>query len=440
MKKTQVIPRSARLLAILLLVVFGGVILHAPLSVGLGSIFPQAELYGKAWKELILVIATVVAAVLLTRQKQWSLLRDKVIYCIAGFAAVHILSVVLFFQGVNASVAGLMIDLRFLLFFVLVFVLLKLYPTYRKPFLWVGIVGALIVGGFAILQVTVLPHDVLSILGYSKATIAPYLTVDQNYDFIRINSTLRGPNPLGAYAGIVLALVAAALCHRVVPKHRRAYAIVAIITLGAVVSLWASYSRSALVAAVVAIGLVLAATLLRKISRRMWIIGVIVCFGLAGALAANWNSTFVSQVLLHENPNGGSVVSSNDDHASSLQTGLERLVAQPFGAGVGSTGSASLHGDAPIIIENQYLLVAHEAGWLGLGLFLLLIGLVSLRLWRARADWLALGVFASGVGLALIGLLLPVWVDETVAIIWWGLAAVALSTGRPSKVIPHTLY
>jgi hypothetical protein len=79
-----------------------------------------------------------------------------------------------------------------------------------------------------------------------------------------------------------------------------------------------------------------------------------------------------------------------------------------------------------VIIENQYLFIAHEAGWLGLLLFMAIFGLVMVRLWHVRADWLVLGIFASGIGLALIGLLLPVWVDDTVAIIWWALAATAI--------------
>jgi hypothetical protein len=148
-----------------------------------------------------------------------------------------------------------------------------------------------------------------------------------------------------------------------------------------------------------------------------------------GGLIAGQNSTFVSNVLLHENPEGGSVVSSNDGHVESLVMGLTRMQQQPFGAGIGSTGSASLQGDAPTIIENQYLFIAHESGWLGFVLFLAVFVLIMVRLWKSRQDWLSLGVFASGVGMALIGLLLPVWADDTVAIIWWGLAAIALSKG-----------
>jgi len=83
----------------------------------------------------------------------------------------------------------------------------NLFPEKKDLFLRVGIIGALIVAVFAILQVFVLPKDFLIYLGYGENTIQPYLTVDQNQDFIRINSTLRGPNPLGAYAVIVLSIL-----------------------------------------------------------------------------------------------------------------------------------------------------------------------------------------------------------------------------------------
>ena len=138
------------------------------------------------------------------------------------------------------------------------------------------------------------------------------------------------------------------------------------------------------------------------------------------------DNTFVSNVILHENPSEGSDVNSNQGHIDSLQDGAMRMVLQPFGAGIGSTGSASLYSDTPLIIENQYLFIAHEVGWLGLGFFLLVFVGVLSRLWHRRSNWLPLGVFASGVGLAIIGMLLPVWADDTVAIIWWGLAGLAL--------------
>ena len=48
------------------------------------------------------------------------------------------------------------------------------------------------------------------------------------------------------------------------------------------------------------------------------------------------------------------------------------------------------------------------------------------RLWLVRKDWLALGVLASGIGLAMIGLLLPVW-----AVAMW------LPLGAPPPSVPE---
>jgi len=46
---------------------------------------------------------------------------------------------------------------------------------------------------------------------------------------------------------------------------------------------------------------------------------------------------------------------------------------------------------------------------------------------------LALSVLASGIGIAVASLFLPVWADDTVSIVWWGLAGVALATPMIKK-------
>ena len=419
--------RLLSLYAWLLLIVFGGIVLHAPLSVGFGVVFPEVQDFIKAWKEIVLAVASVMAIILVSQRKLWRELLDDWVIRLAGiYGILHLLLVPLLFQGVAATAAGLAIDLRYVVFFVLVYILMKLAPEYRRLMLIIGLAGAVIVATFATAQLF-LPPDILTYIGYGPTTIAPFLTVDQNPDYIRISSTLRGPNPLGAYAAIILALLAAAILRgRVVLKDKVVIIATGLLTLMSSLALWHSYSRSAVVAAGIAVAIVLAVTILRKLSPRVWIIMCIVVFGLAGGLIANRESDFVSNVVLHENNDGGGAINSNEEHFNSLETGFERLVNQPFGAGIGSTGSASLYTERPNIIENQYLFTAHETGWIGLLLFLALFGLIMLRLWHRRADWLALGVFASGIGLALIGILLPVWADDTVALVWWGLAAIAL--------------
>ena len=416
----------------LLLAVFGGIVLHAPLTVGLETLFPSFELLIKSWKEILLLLAALLMGVLLYQKKQWVVLKSPIIVLIAAYAALHLLLLPLSFQGSTSSIAGLLIDLRYVLFFVLVYVAVCLYPALRKPFMYTFFGGAFVVAAFALLQVFVLPVDSLKYIGYGNTTIVPYLTVDENPDYIRISSTLRGPNPLGAYAGIVLALLFAFWLKGSKSKVRRPLLPISVVVIGSFVALWASYSRSALVAAFAAIGVVMLATIGRKLPRRAWIAVIVVIMALGGGLVAARDSDFVSNVLLHENAATGSAVSSNDGHVDSLQDGVNRMIRQPLGGGIGSTGSASLYGQDPLIIENQYLFIAHEVGWIGVVLFLGIFVMILQQLWKRRADWLALGVFASGIGLALIGLLLPVWVDDTVAIIWWGLAALAVAQSPPT--------
>jgi hypothetical protein len=426
-----------KLYSVILLIIFGGIVLHAPLSVGLGTLFPHYELLIKSWKELLMLALVPLAIILVLRRRLWrELLSDWIFRFVLVFAALHIVLALMTTSTVPAVAAGLAIDLRYILFFTLVYIALRLLPEWRQWFIRIGTIGAFIVVGFTVIQLF-LPPDFLKIIGYGNDTIQPYLTVDKNPDYIRYSSTLRGPNPLGAYAGMVLAfLVAIWARSKAKTQNKRFLITVSLLTVCAVISLWVSYSRSSLVGGIVGVVLAGIVAVGWKLPKRSWIAAIAIVLALVGVLFAARGTDFVSNVILHENLQGGSSISSNDDHVTSLQTGTERLINQPFGAGIGSTGSASLYGEAPIIIENQYLFIAHEAGWLGLALFLTLFGLLLVRLWRWRDDWLALGVFASGIGLALIGLLLPVWADDTISIVWWGLAAVALtgeSNGKTTK-------
>lgn len=417
-----------------LAIIFAGIVVHAPLSVSLGVLFPDLTLLIKSWKEILLILLAIIACILVTRKKRWPVLtKDWVFRAILGYALLHVLLLPVFFEGIAASLLGLAVDLRYILFFGLVYVAVLLYPASRRLFVPIATVGAFVVASFATLQLF-LPPDILSHIGYSINTIQPYLTVDKNPDFVRVNSTLRGPNPLGAYIVIVLAgLAAFAAHHKLKWQTSKQTVVFSILVVCSFVALWTSYSRSALGGAAVAVGIILAVTVFRRISRAVWISVAVVMFALLGALVAGRDSTFISNVLFHENPNGGSSVSSNDDHAESLAEGFGRMIHQPLGGGVGSTGSASLEGNSPLIIENQYLFIAHESGWLGLVAFSYIFFMILKRSWQRRADWLALAVFASGIGLGLIGLLQPVWVDDTVSIIWWGLAASAIVGGKNAR-------
>lgn len=421
-----------RVLVGILLVVAGGIVLHAPLSVWLGTaVWPDGAQYIKAWKEVLMGVALVLLIVTAARRKKLNeLLEDRLMQLSLVFAGLHFVMMSVFGLlervGLPHAGAGLLIDLRFVLYFVLVYGTIRLLPQYKKVFLWVFGIGAVVVMSFALLQVFVLPRDALSHIGYSRDTIAPYLLVDDNPALVRINSTLRGPNPLGAYAVIVLAIVAAIA---IKCKLRwRDWLLIGVAALAGGVTLGVSYSRSSLIGAAVALAIVAIVPLTARLRRRVGLSLAAAALVLGGLTLVFRDSYFVTNVILHDNPTTGAQIDSNTAHVDSLIDGTERMIRQPFGAGVGSTGSASLGSGNSLIIENHYLFVAHEVGWAGLALFVWLFVEVMRRLWQRRSDVLTLGVFASGVGLAIIGLFLPVWVDDTVSVVWWGLAG--LVAGR----------
>lgn len=411
--------------AVILLLVAAVIIIHAPLTVWLGTVLPDYKLEIKAWKEILLALALVLMVADIARQQRVSeFMRDKFVQLALVYAGLHFALVGLFNTDLQQAGAGLLIDLRFVLYFVLVYLLLRLYPGYAKWFKRVFIGGAVVVLGFTVLQQFVLPRDFLTHIGYSRDTIAPYLLVDDNPAYVRHSSTLRGPNPLGAYAVIVIGLLAAAAARL---KFRlRDWVYAALLAAGAGLSLGLSYSRGALIGA----GATLIAVPVAVVTKRarwhlVWATALVLI--IAGALLfAYRDSNFVANVILHDSPTTGAAIDSNRGHLDSLDRATRDFVRQPLGDGIGSTGSASLLSDKTNIIESQYLFEAHEAGWLGLGLFVWLAVVILTELWRGRQDYWALGVFASGIGLFVIGLFLPVFVDDTVSIIWWGLAGLVL--------------
>lgn len=415
-----------KIVAGILIVIAVGMAVHTPLTLWLGTLVPDWSLVIKAWKEVLMGIALVLLLIIVVRQKKLNaLLVDRVLQLCLVFAGLHFVMVMVFQNGLLEAGAGLLIDLRFVLYFVLVYVFLTLFPEYRRAFLKAFAAGAVIIIGFAMLQMTVLPKDILASIGYSDTTIQPYLTVDENPDYVRINSTLRGPNPLGAYIVIIVGLLTA--LDGKWRLSRRGLAIGALAALVAGLTLGATYSRSSVIAAIVTILVIILVSSTAKVRKRLGIAIVAIGIVFGGLLYVLRDTPLVANVIFHNSPTTGAAVDSNSGHADSLADGTGRMLRQPLGAGVGSTGSASLNGDKPLIIENQYLLVAHEVGWLGLGLFVWLFVEIMRRLWYRRKSALALGVFGAGIGLAIIGLLLPVWTDDTVSIVWWGLAAVAIA-------------
>jgi hypothetical protein len=283
---------------------------------------------------------------------------------------------------------------------------------------------------FALLQVFVLPRDFLSHLGYGPNTIEPFETINHNAHYIRVASTLRGANPLGAYMLVPISLLAGLLI-----TGRRTWPYVSLF-VGSLLTLFFSFSRSAWIGAALA----LTAISIHYLDRR-YLKQALIAVSVLGVLAAGtftifeWhhNSRF-QNIFLHTEDRSVIKTTSDQGHVAGLRQGAHDLVHQPFGRGPGSAGPASVYNkDQPRIAENYFLQIGQETGWIGLILFVLINIGVGYILWLKREDPLALTLFASLIGLTFVSLLSHVWTDDTIAYIWWGLAGIAMVMPRKNE-------
>lgn len=419
-KDTQDTPSHAAILRVVFLVIFALLPFHAIFTTWLGSVFGHPAIF-KSWKELLLILLMPLVGWILyaypgVRKKLFSRRANRLI---VAYGAVNILWFVLFRPELDAAVAALVMNLRFLAFFVLAQLLVLIYKRQEITSIAYDVLfkSALLVGMFGVLQVTVLPNDFLTHFGYGSDTIQPFLTIDDNPDFVRINSTLRGPNPLGAY----LILPITALIALSVKRKDWRYAA---LSLSLFISLYASHSRSGWLGAVASLGIVLFFAFSSLWRRRLVLFGGLVVVVLVGGLFVfGRDSTFIEHVILHE---GDDVLSEGStlDHFRAPADAVADIVRNPIGDGPGTAGTASFYNESfgLRLSENYYLQIGQQFGVVGLVLFLALNVLVVQGLWRQRNELWGRVLLGSFAGLVVVNMLLHGFDDETTAMVWWGMA------------------
>lgn len=401
---------------------------HAFLTVWLASNFGHYTAL-RLWKEALLIVCSLGALyLLLTDIKIRShTLSRRLVWLIVAYCVLQ-LGYGLFAldrHDVTAKALGygLISNTRFLLFFLFCWAVAlrtaRLHKNWQKLLLW----PALIVIAFGLLQALVLPNDFLRHFGYGSSTIPPYETINHNAYYIRIQSTLRGSNPLGAYLVIPLTVLSV-----LIVRGQRNWQRVALLLAG-LVTLFYTFSRSAWIGAAIAIGLaVILGARSAQTCRRFVFLGLAGLVLVAGVGLAFQHNTRFENVVFHTESRTTAKTSSNDGHVSALKTGLSDIVHHPLGTGTGTAGPASVYNNHQArIAENYFLQIGQETGLLGLLLFVLITGGVAYLLWMHRADPLALSLFASLIGLTVINLLSHAWTDDTLAYLWWGFAGVAMA-------------
>jgi O-antigen ligase len=322
---------------------------------------------------------------------------------------------------------GLAVNLRFLMFFITIWVIATKSQWLEKMWPKLLFIPAAIVLVFGFLQRFVLPFDVLRHFGYNESTIFPYQTINHDIHYPRIMSTLRGANPLGAY--LVLIISAITVMFWKIKNQRRLWGVFG---LAALAVMFFSHSRAAWIGLLLA----LAALAVIKLSSKplnswlaLTVIGAILLVsGIAYGLR---NNDSFENYLFHTNDKSTVQESSNEEHVSAFRDGLKQAAAEPLGRGIGTAGPASVynHGKARVA-ENYYIQIAQETGWLGLALFLAIVFLTARELWRRRRQSLPLILFISLVGISAVNLVSHAWTDDTLAYLWWGLAGIALAKSK----------
>lgn len=412
--------------AVLSMVLLALMPFHAFLTVWLASGLGHYTAL-RLWKEVLLLVIGlgVIYLVLADRHVRAHTLTRKLVWLTAIYLGVQLVwGLIGYYQGnvtLKALGYGLIVNSRFPLFFLLTWAIAlrtqRLRANWRRLVLW----PAAVVVAFGLLQL-LLPNDFLRHFGYSPATIAPYVTVNSNTDYIRIASTLRGANPLGAYLIIPISVLAVLILKEGKRRLR---------LLGLAAAFWVlffSFSRSAGLAALVVLAL---ATVLGRpdlVKKLAPLAAAAVLISMVLAFALQNNSRF-QNLVFHTEDRSKVATSSNQGHIYAMRTGLNQIARQPLGSGVGTAGPASVYnsGHPTRVAENYFIQIGQETGVIGLGLFVVMNAGLGYLLWLRRSDTLALSLLTSLVGLTLVNMFLHAWADDTLAYLWWGLAGIAMA-------------
>jgi hypothetical protein len=413
----------------LILIILALLPFHAFLSVWFSSIIGHYTLL-RLWKEVLLIFLSAGAGYILAKDKilriaamNSLLVRLTVIYIILtvvwGVAAYAFNKVTL-----KALGFGFIVNLRFLIFFLIVWTVASKSSLLKRLWLKFLIIPATLVIFFGILQRIVFPYDFLKHFGYGPNTIYPYETINHNINYPRIMSTLRGANPLGVYLILILTALASAAIKF---KRNRSWSGVLLIT--GMIVLVCTYSRAAWIGVILSLFSFGLMSLKRvKVERLLLPAFIVLLISAVILVVILQNNTTFENIFFHTQKHSAVQANSDQGHIAAFKNGIRDVVSEPIGRGIGTAGPASVYNNNNVrIAENYYLQIAQEIGWAGMILFIAINYLVACELWFRRDDMLARILLASLIGISFVNFLSHAWTDDTISYLWWGLAGIALA-------------
>ena len=394
---------------------------HAFLSVWGGHALGHQTIW-QSWKEVLLLIEVVLAAILLWKDPgRRQRLRSPIVYAVAAFTIVSLVVTALVRPELGAAIFGLKTDVEFLIAAILAWLVSD--PVFIRRLIRTVLISSGVVIAFGLLQAYLLPRDWLVQFGYGPDTIQPYALVDPVLDSVRIIGTLGGFNQLGSFLILPLSLVFW-YCLRKPQWWHLVY-----LTAGLTV-LWHTYSRGAYIGLAIAFSVLIITRL-----RRSWRLPALLVLTLSAAISlqlaiSHANDTNKLQYyLFHQSVQDTGIRASTDQHIAAYRKGLEVAQDNPLGKGLGTAGPASFQSSQPFIPENYYLQIAIEAGAIGLLIFLAIQVLVAIRLWQQHTQIpAAAAVLATLAGISVLNLALHGWADSSTALVFWTTAGAIIGS------------
>jgi O-Antigen ligase len=391
---------------------------HAFIVIYLGSLIGHQAAW-QSWKDILAVILAICGLVILYKSpKTRRRMTSRLNLLIVGFIAISFIVSMILHPSISGILYGIKTDLEFLVLFIIAQLVAtrKLETKIASIILVTGMITAII----GILLVTILPHDLLSHFGYNASTIQPFQAVDPAITAIRTPSTLSGPNQFGCFLIIPLVLAISQLMRR--PKW--IYGLVIALTSAGI---WISYSRIALIGAIV--GAIV--TIIIYLPKKQMVMGIFLTVAVVGAsgfgiLQLSHTNSKVQYYILHQSDTTTDPRASTNQHISSFDSGIKVIKDHPLGLGLGTAGPASYHTNQPIIPESYYLQIAIETGLLGLLLFFTVIIDLTWQLILNRRKSYVSGVLGALIGISIVNIVLHGWADATTGIVFWILAGVVV--------------
>ena len=397
-----------------LLVIVALMPFHAFLTTWIGTSIGQRPLV-QAWKELVLLMLAMGALALVRAEpNRKHRLSAGWLRAAAGFAVLGAAGGLVAYANhiieIGQFAIGLKTDLEFFTAAALAAVVAT--PKWAKQLAFAALAGGVGVGLFVVGQTYCWPVFDLTKFGYGPDTIKPFLYLNGTSNTIRYGGPLGGPNQLGSYLIIPISLAVAATLRR-----RQLVWLAALPLLG--FALFHSYSRSAWIGAGAATIVLLLCLVPAKFRLATGLLLILI--SLAGATAAAQliaSHPALQEQLLHTSlQNHAAPTSSDSEHLSSIVSGSAAVATNPFGHGLGTAGPATYAAASPNIIENQFLQIGYETGWLGLGLFVTTLILLIMKLMRPSSTPWSQATGAALIGISLAGLFIPTLTDSSTALI-----------------------